>query len=298
MSEKRDISQIRRITWIGIGVNLALATVKFAVGILGNSQAVIADAFHSISDVSTDFAVIFGVKFWSAPPDECHPFGHKRIETIIATAIGLALAAVAVALGYRAITTFGTIGDKPTGWIAAIGPLVSIALKEVLFRRTKIVGEKSRSRAVIANAWHHRSDALSSIPALLAVVIASIRPSWAFVDNIASGIIAVFILKVSWDIVRPSIAELTERAAPESERLAIERIAFSVHGVREVHAIRTRKLGDNIHVDLHILVDAEITVYEGHEISEAVKSAIIISGPNVADVVVHIEPFTPENRVR
>jgi len=286
----KNISQIRKITGIGIIVNIGLAGLKFTVGYLGASQAVIADAFHSISDLFTDFAVIFGVKYWSAPPDENHPYGHRRIETLITVAIGIALALVAFGLGYKALTTIREVHIQQTKWIAILGPSISIIFKEILYRLTVIVGTRVKSSAVIANAWHHRSDALSSLPALLAVAASALNPNWAFVDHIGALIISAFILKVSWNIISPALSELTDRGASIKDKNLIKNIAMRINGVKNVHAIRTRKLGSNLHVDLHILVDPEISVRDGHNISEQVKKELIKNGPQVIDVVVHTEP--------
>ncbi|UCE17596.1 MAG: cation transporter [Gemmatimonadota bacterium] len=286
-----NVTQIRRVTWIGIVVNLGLAMVKFIVGFLGSSQAVIADAVHSISDISTDFAVLFGVKYWSAPPDEDHPYGHRRIEALITAVIGLALLIVAFVLGYKSLTTIRDDHIGQTAWIAILGPSLSIVSKEILYRWTVKIGYRVKSSAVVANAWHHRSDALSSVPALIAVAASATNAKWAFVDHIGALIISIFILKVSWDIVRPSLSELIDRGASTKDHHIIKKIAKNVHGVKGVHAIRTRKFGSNLHVDLHILVDAEVSVRLGHNISEEVKSELIGKGPNVLDVVVHLEPF-------
>lgn len=285
-----DVSRIKRVTWLGIVANLILACIKFVVGFIGSSQAVIADAVHSLSDMSTDLAVIFGVKFWSAPPDEEHPYGHKRIEAIITAAIGITLAGVAVVLVYKSLTTIRESYIKQTALIALLGPIVSIVLKEILYRWTIRVGKQVKSTAVIANAWHHRSDALSSIPALLAVSASAINPNWAFVDHIGALIIAVFILKVSWDIISPSLSELTDRGVSQRDRELIRHIALSVEGVQNVHAIRSRKFGSNLYVDLHILVEPEMSVRDGHEISKNVNYKLIKEGPEILDVVVHLEP--------
>ncbi|MBN2104391.1 cation transporter [bacterium] len=287
----RDIHRIRKITRIGFAFNLGLAGIKFLVGFLGSSQAVIADAVHSLSDMTTDCAVLFGVKFWSAPPDTDHPYGHKRIETLITVVIGMILAGAAVALGYHAMATIRDPHVHRISWIAFLGPMVSILLKELLYRWTVAIGSQVRSPAVIANAWHHRSDALSSIPALIAVAAAYLNPDWTFVDHIGAIIISLFILKVSWSIVRPAVSELSDHGVCENDREAIRQIACQVPGVQEVHAIRTRRLGPNIHVDLHILVNTEMSVREGHMISEHVKTALIDQGPDIIDVVVHLEPY-------
>ncbi len=283
--------QIKRVTWIGIFVNLFLAGIKFLVGYVGASRAVIADGVHSLSDMSTDFAVIFGVKFWTAPPDEDHPYGHLRIEALITTVIGLTLTAVAIGLGYKALTSLRETHLEQPGWIALIGPLLSIVFKEILYRWTIVVGTRTKSSAVVANAWHHRSDALSSFPALIAVAASALNPDWSFIDHIGALIISIFILKVSWDIISPSLSELTDRGASIKDRELIKKIAMEVDSVKEVHAVRTRKFGSNIHVDLHILVEPEISVRLGHDISEEVKKTLIKNGPKILDVVVHLEPY-------
>jgi cation diffusion facilitator family transporter len=290
-SNTTHTGEVRRITWIGLAGNTILAALKFVVGYLGASQAVIADAVHSLSDTVTDFAVIFGVKFWSAPPDESHPYGHRRIESLVTAFIGFALASVAIGIVFKALSTVREEHITQTGWIAVTGPLLSIVFKEILFRWTIRVGKRVKSTAVIANAWHHRSDAFSSMPALIAVAASAVNPNWAFVDQIGAMIVAAFILKVSWDIIRPALMELTDGGVSEKDRQKIMEIACSVKGVLDVHAVRTRKIGPDTHVDLHVLVDPEMSVRTGHDISEEVKRELIASGPDVLDVVVHLEPY-------
>jgi cation diffusion facilitator family transporter len=287
---RRDSREVRRITWIGLAINTLLAALKFAVGSIGASQVVIADAVHSLSDCATDFAVIFGVKFWTAPPDENHPYGHRRIESLVTAAIGMALAVVAFGIVFKALTSLRDTHVMQSGWIAVTGPFLSIVFKEALYRWTVHVGREVRSSAVIANAWHHRSDAFSSIPALIAVGASALNPKWAFVDHVGAVIVSIFILKVSFDIIKPALVELTDGGASESDRGSIKQIASAVRGVEDAHAIRTRKIGAGIFVDLHILVDPEMSVRIGHDISEEVKRELIEKGPDVLDVVVHLEP--------
>ncbi|MBW2673380.1 MAG: cation transporter [Deltaproteobacteria bacterium] len=281
--------RIRKITWIGFSVNITLAALKFIVGFVGASQAVIADAVHSLSDTVTDILVILGVRYWSAPPDEDHPYGHRKIEAIITVSIGASLAIVALGLGYNALSTIRGVHIRQTAWIAIIGPVLSIILKEILYHWTITVGTQVKSTAVVANAWHHRSDALSSVPAVIAVAASAMIPEWAFLDYVGALIIAVFILKVSWDIMSPSLSELSDRGASLKERVQIEKIAMGVDGVRGVHAIRTRRCG-GLYVDLHVVVDPEISVRSGHNISEDVEAALLKSGPRILDVVAHLEP--------
>ncbi|TFH16200.1 MAG: cation transporter [Lentisphaerales bacterium] len=286
----QDITRIKRVTWSGLVINAGLSLLKFIVGIAGRSQAVLADAVHSVSDMSTDVAVIIGVKFWSAPPDDNHPFGHRRIETIVTTGIALALGFVAVALGYEAMITLRDTHIAPPAWIAAVGPAVSIAAKEALYRWTATVGTRARSPAVVANAWHHRSDALSSVPALLVVIVSRIKPQWAFLDHIGAFIISLFILKVAWDIAKPALLELSGQGVSRADRLRIESAVMAVEYVRELHALRTRKYGSGIFVDLHLLVSGDMTVRDGHDVAENVKRKLLSDDPSISDVLVHIEP--------
>jgi cation diffusion facilitator family transporter len=283
--------QVRRVTWVGLAVNLLLAGLKFVGGALGASQAVLADAVHSLSDSTTDLAILIGVRFWSAPADRDHPHGHRRIETLITALIGLSLAAVAVGLTYNALTTLEQPHARPPGWIAFAAATASIAFKEALYRWTAAVGRRVRSTAVIANAWHHRSDGLSSVPAALAVAGARLYPAWSFLDHIGAIVVSLVILQAAWRIVWPALKELTDIGAPDEQREQIRGIALGTEGVEQVHAIRTRYVGSSLAVDLHVLVDGEMSVRQGHEISAEVKRRLLAQGPELVDVVVHLEPL-------
>ncbi len=293
MPRSNGIRVTQRITWIGLVVNVLLSALKFVTGYFGHSQAVIADAVHSLSDTTTDLAVLLGVKYWTAPPDEDHPYGHRRIETLITAFIGFVLAIVAVGLAREAIMNIQSAEEHVPGWIAIIGAGVSIISKEILYRVTVRTGRQHKSPALIANAWHHRSDAISSVPALIAVVAAVIDPRLAVFDHVGAILVSAFILKVSWDITYPALKELTDAGAGKKDKDVIVNIALGVDGVITAHAIRSRMIGQFLHVDLHIEVDADMSVYEGHEIATTVKHRLIEEGPNIADVVVHIEPYLP-----
>jgi cation diffusion facilitator family transporter len=283
--------QIQRITWVGLFSNLFLAIVKFFVGFIGSSQAVIADAVHSLSDMTTDIAVLLGVRFWTAPADEDHPYGHWRIETLITVLIGISLAVVALGIGYKSLTTMREVHLKQPGWIAIVGVMFSILLKELLYHWTLKVGKTSKSTAVTANAWHHRSDAISSIPALVAVAAASINPDWAFIDHVGALLVSLIILKVSWDIVSPAFSVLADQGASQKDREKIRQIALKTDHVERVHAVRTRKHGFGLFIDLHVQVNGDMSVRKGHEICEIVKKQLIARGPDILDVVVHLEPY-------
>jgi cation diffusion facilitator family transporter len=288
--------RVSRVGWVGLLSNLVLAAAKAVAGILGHSQAVLADALHSLTDSVTDVAVILGVRYWTAPADEDHPHGHGRIETLITVVIGLVVGAVAIGMGAEAIRGLRHPPEAaPTG-IAFVVALVSIVVKEVLYRWTARVGREVRSPALVANAWHHRSDAISSIPAAAAVAVAMIDPEWAVVDRVGAVVVCLLILQASWRILRPAIDQLIDAGAPAADRRRIEEIALEVDGVEAAHAVRTRYVGSDLAVDLHIEVDGGLSVGEGHAIAVAVRRKLVEEGPNVTDALVQIEPHRLPSR--
>jgi cation diffusion facilitator family transporter len=285
--------EVRRITWIGLGINLILSGLKLVAGIIGNSQAIVADAVHSLSDSTTDIAVLVGVSYWSKPPDRGHPHGHGRIETLVTTGIGVALGAVAAGIAYNAVTSISQHHPRPPGLIALGAALLSIVSKEALYRWTVAVGRRIESSAVVANAWHHRSDAFSSMPVLLAVAGVRIHPGWYFLDHLGAVVVSVFIFRTGVMVAWPALRELVDAAAPARDLENIRRIAQGTEGVREVHAIRTRSSGGKFQVDLHVLVDGDMSVRRGHDVAEEVERRLVSGGPHLTDVVVHIEPYEP-----
>jgi len=281
---------------VGLLCNLLLAAAKAAAGIFGHSQAVLADALHSLTDSVTDIAVILGVRYWTAPADEDHPHGHGRIETLVTVVIGLAIGGVAIGMGTQAIRGLRDGPDTaPTG-IAFVVALASIVVKEVLYRWTARVGREVRSPALEANAWHHRSDAISSIPAAIAVAVTLIDPAWAVVDRVGAVVVCLLILQASWRILRPSIDQLIDAGAPASDRSRIEKLALQVDGVEAAHAVRTRYVGADLAVDLHVEIDGGLSVGEGHTIAVAVRRKLVEEGPNVIDALVQIEPHRLPSR--
>jgi len=290
VNPKTSSEQARNITAIGLMVNLLLSALKFVLGTIGHSQAVVADAVHSLSDMGTDLLILLGARFWSAPADERHPYGHQRVETVVTVCISLILVVVALGLGWDAIHRIGGEPKCPPLSIALLGPLFSIVAKELLFRRTRTVGKRIHSSALIANAWHHRSDALSSIPALVAVAAASANPKWAFLDPLGAMVVAILILKVAWDIASPALSELMDHGASKEDLHQIEELACSIDGVCSIHRLRTRRVGSGWFVDLHVEVDGDLPVREGHDIATAIQHKLLEEGPSVADVTVHVEP--------
>ena len=294
--EKNAVRSIRRITWIGVAGNVLIAALKFLLGTIGHSQALVADAVHSLSDLVTDFAILLGVKFWSPPPDDSHPYGHGRIEAMVTVLIGFAVAVVALGIGFSGLVTIVRGDYQPPALIAVAGAVASILVKEVLYQWTVHVGRKTRSSALLANAWHHRSDALSSIPVAVAVAVAAWRPDWAVVDALGAVLVGGFILYVAWKILAPALVELSDGSAPLHFRREIETLALETPGVQGVHRIRTRHLGPLIHVDLHAVVDGAVSLTVAHDVAEALRQSVKEKIPAVADVLVHVDPSPRQSR--
>lgn len=287
---------VRKVTWVGLWVNLFLAAIKFTAGIYGRSQALVADAIHSLTDLTTDIAVIAGSHYWSRPPDENHPYGHRRLETLVTVFIGVVLIAAGIGIGWKAISALQEKHASPPGWIAVAAALASIVCKESIYRWTAMTGRRLKSAALAANAWHHRTDAFSSIPVLIAVAGARVFPSWSFLDHLGAVVVSMFILHASIKIIWPGLSELIDVGAPKETRKKIRDIAVKNEGVLQVHDIRTRYISSSIQVDLHIVVDGLITVRQGHDIADDVKARIIDRIPEVLDVIVHVDP--PERAAR
>ena len=291
-NEGEKTRYIRKVTLIGLIMNLFLSGFKFFAGIVGASQAVVADAVHSLSDCTTDMAVIVGAHYWSQPADQSHPYGHGRLETLVTIFIGVILLGAALGIGWNAIETLHEKHQRPPGWIALIAAGTSILCKEILYQWTVRAGRRVKSTAVVANAWHHRLDAMSSVPVVLAVGAAVIVPSWTFLDHAGAILVSLFIFHAAVKIIWPGIQELMDSGAPEETYERIRSIAYQNPAVLEVHKIRTRFIGNCVQVDLHVLVDSRLTVLDGHDIAEDVKQRILLEGPDVVDVVVHVEPMT------
>lgn len=296
------MNPIACITVWGMVLNILLTILKFLVGIFFNSQACIADAIHSTSDFLTDIAVLVGVRFWSAPADDEHPHGHQRIETLITLFIGCVLAFAAVKIGMHAVETISKIIsshgayaiDVPGLPVLAIG-LLSVATKEILFRWSTKVGRECHSSAVMANAWHHRSDAISSIPVVFVAVAGHIWPHLTYLDSVGAILVSFMLLLTAWKIAWPRLRELADEGVSQIELNELVRIATSIPGVVDAHELRTRRLGDGILLDMHILVDKDMTVEDGHRICDEVAAAIQKKLPAVLDVLPHLEPANSQD---
>lgn len=282
--------EIMKVTLWSLVLNVFISILKFVLGFLGNSQAVVADAAHSFSDTSTDLVILLGVKYWTAPPDDNHPYGHQKIESFITIVIGIILLSAACGIGYNAIASINDNHADQLKLFTIIGPIFSIIFKEILFRKTYKVGVKTNSSSVKANAWHHRTDALSSIPVLIAVVASIINPKLIILDHIGAIIVAAFIIKLAVEIIYKNINELIDTGITEKEYQQISNVISKIECVKGFHKVRSRKLGSSIYLDLHLEVDGDLSVTKGHDITEDVQKALISSNSKIIDVMVHLEP--------
>ncbi|MBT3755758.1 MAG: cation transporter [Candidatus Cloacimonetes bacterium] len=287
MNNKKEIM---KVTIWGLMLNVFISILKFVLGFLGNSQAVVADAAHSFSDTSTDLVILLGVKYWTAPPDDNHPYGHQKIESFITIIIGIILLAAAGGIGFHAIATIGHERTEQLKLFTIIGPIISIIFKELLFRKTYKVGVITNSSSVKANAWHHRTDALSSIPVLLALVASLINPRLIILDHIGAIVVAAFIIKLAVKIIYENISELVDTGISEKEYQQISDVIAKIECVKGFHKVRSRKLGSSIYLDLHLEVDGDLSVSKGHDVTEDVQKALISSNSKIIDVMVHLEP--------
>ncbi len=276
-----------RIIVIGALANLLLAALKIAGGIFGKSTAMLADGIHSLSDLLTDVVVLFTHKIGQLPADENHPYGHGRAETIGATLVGAVIIVAGFGLAYQSwgIITSGTFQTPLIP--AALAALVSIVIKEVLFRYTRSVGEATNSPSLVANAWHHRSDAISSLAALIG--IGGAMAGYPIMDPIAAIIVSVMIAKVGYNIAFKGLSDLMDTALSEEETRRIATMINGLPGVIQTHNLRTRQIGGDVLMDVHILVDHEASVTEGHHIAEGVRRELIRAMDNVQDVLVHVD---------
>lgn len=292
-SEKilEENGEIKRVTIAGMIVNILLSVLKIIVGYTGQSQSIVADGFHSLTDCSTDIAVLIGLKYWNEPPDGCHPHGHKRIETITAAFIGIALAGAGLILCWQAINKFRTGDFLVPCQTALYVAIFSVLVKEALYHWTMRVGKRVNSQALKANAWHHRTDSLSSIGVALAISVSIYKPEWVIMDSIAAFAVGIFIIQAAMTILNPAVKELSDQGASKEQVELIKKIVLKVEGVKSVHALRSRYLGNGLQVDLHVQVDGKLSVEKGHEIAGHAKRHLLEDGPEIVDVLIHIEPF-------
>lgn len=290
------VNVIRHVTWVGFWVNAVLMVVKIVAGIVGKSDALVADGIHSVSDFATDFLVLVMVGIAYRSADDDHPYGHGKYETFAAMLIAVVLLIVAAGIGWGGVDAVlrslrGEVLPRPD-LLTIVVALAAIGAKEWLFRYTIRQGRKVDSPSLIANAWHHRSDAVSSIATLIGVTIAHfLGEGWRIVDPLASILIAVFIAVSALEIARPSVNELLERSLPEETLERLRRAIMMVPGVKDFHHLRTRRNGHSYMVEVHVKVDPDITVTQGHAIASAVEIALRAILGLDSIITVHIEPY-------
>lgn len=295
MSDSSREKQIYKVTLVGSVVNMLLLVFKFVAGFLGNSSAMIADAVHSFSDFITDVIVLLFVRVSSKPKDRGHEYGHGKYETFATLIIGIVLLAVGFGIAYSAISKIVAIfqGEdiQSPGLVALIAAIVSIVLKEWLFRYTIIKGKKLNSQAVVANAWHHRSDALSSIGTAIGIGGSFILGSkWAVLDPIAAVVVSFFIVKAALTLIIPSINELVEESLPVEVEEEVVKIALSVPKVGKPHDLHTRRIGNCYAIEMHILLDGNMSLHEAHDIATQVEDKIMEKFGSETHIIVHPEP--------
>ncbi len=287
------LQAIARTSIVGAAVNLALSALKIAAGVFGQSYALIVDGIHSLSDLLSDLLVWVAGRQASRSPDQDHPYGHARFETLATLVLGVVLGGVALGIAWDALQRLLQMQslDRP-GLIAVLAASISIGMKEWLYRYTLGFARRVGSEMLRANAWHHRTDALSSVIVLVGVVGTLMGIN--YLDSLAAIAVCFMIVKIAWDLVWEAIRELVDTGLDPERVAAMRRTILSVSGVRDVHMLRTRRLGGNATADVHVLVDPRVSVSEGHMISLLVEERLKEKIDEVVDVTVHIDPEDDE----
>ena len=296
MKEKDREKSIYRVTLAGSAVNVVLLVFKFVAGFLGGSAAMIADAVHSLSDFITDVIVLLFVKLSAKPEDSDHDYGHGKYETLATSLIGLALMFVGVMIMHNGVCSIASaIMGNPLpqpGMIALAAALVSIALKEWAYRFTVKVGRKCESQAVIANAWHHRSDALSSIGTAVGIGGAILLgEKWAVLDPIAAVVVSVFIIRTAWQLTKQSAGELLEQSLPADMEREIVDIVAREPMTSEVHHLRTRRIGSHIAIEMHLRMPGDISLFESHQHATNIEQKLRKRFGASTHIGLHVEPL-------
>ncbi len=302
MKEKKEKSEeavreagIYRVTLVGSVVNLLLLVFKFVAGILGHSAAMLADAVHSLSDFVTDIIVIVFVRISSKPEDEGHDYGHGKYETLATAIIGLILLFVGFGIlwnGATSIWDFWQGGElKEPGMLALWAALASILFKELLYQYTVLKGRRLNSQAVVANAWHHRSDALSSIGTAVGIGGAILLgEQWLVLDPLAAVVVSLFIMKVAIQLLVPCVEELLEKSLPAEVEEKIKQEILSFPGVTSPHHLRTRRIGSSYAIEVHIRMDGQITLEEAHHTATAIENRLKSEFGSRTYINIHVEP--------
>ena len=279
-----------RVSWITMAINLLLSAMKLAAGLLAHSGAMVSDAVHSASDVFSTVIVIIGMRAAGKESDREHPYGHERLECVAAIVLAGALLATGLMIGYQGIRSILAPGEDITvpGLAALIAAAVSIGVKEGMFHYTRAAAKQVNSEALMADAWHHRSDALSSIGALIG--IAGARLGVPVMDPIASLVICVMIVKAAYDIFRDAVDKMVDRSCDEETEQAIRALALRRDGVMHIDRMMTRQFGNRVYVEMEISVDGEMALRKAHDIAEQVHNEIEQEFPQVKHIMIHVNP--------
>jgi cation diffusion facilitator family transporter len=286
--------QIKSITYLGMVINVVLSIIKVIIGLLAASLALVADGIHSFSDVATDAAVLLGLHLGSREPDQSHPYGHGRAETFSAGLIALILIVVGGAMIYYATLAIARDESTTPHLVVLLIAVISIAAKEWLYRVTQKAAIASHSSALYANAWHHRSDALSSVAVVIGFI--SLELGFSHGDQVAAIAVGLMIVWVGVKVIGNALHELTEAAVDPDTIEHIKKIINSDSAIRQWHKLRTRTVGREVFLDLHILVDPDLKITAAHEISERLEKTLDEQITRPINITVHIEPDTPELR--
>ncbi|MBE0468348.1 MAG: cation transporter [Methyloprofundus sp.] len=297
MAEAYDALQVaklkNRVTIVGALVNVFLTIIKIGFGIFGQSAALIADGVHSLSDLASDMLVLIAVKLGAREADHDHPYGHRRFETIATVILGLGLVVIAFGIAWDVFERVLSPERMLIPQTSAMGiAAISILANEWLYQYTKRVAAVTRSKLLMANAWHHRSDAISSIVVLIGVAGSLLGYLWA--DSVAAVLVAVMVAKIGINLVSDSIKELVDTGLPKALVEEIRTEIVAIDGVKNIHLLRTRLMGEDALVDAHIVVNSRITVSEGHMIADVVRDVLIEKFDDVQDVLVHVDPESDE----
>lgn len=297
MSETEFQDVANKVSIITIIVNISLSIIKFLAGVIAHSNAMISDAIHSASDVFSTIVVIIGIKLASKEADKEHPYGHERMECVAAIVLAMILFITGLGIGREAFSNIiqGNYSDlQVPGVLALVAAIVSIALKEAMYWYTRHYAKKIDSSALMADAWHHRSDSFSSIGALIG--IGGARLGFPIMDSIASLVIFLFIAKAAYDIFRDAMDKMVDHSCDEETEKQMRDCVMKNEKVKGIDLLQTRIFGNKIYVDIEILADASYTLHEAHEIAEAVHDEIEHLFPKVKHIMIHVNPYENESK--
>ena len=292
INKQKNVKIAMKVSVIGIAVNVVLTIFKMIAGIVSNSSAMVSDAVHSFSDVASTVVVMLGIKAAAKEKDRKHQYGHERMESLTALILSFFLIITAIGIGIDGVDKIriGIKGGLATpGYLALIAALVSIVIKEWAYWYTRAAAKKIKSAALLADAWHHRSDSLSSIGSFIG--IAGARIGFPILDPIASLVICVLIFKVAIDIARNAANQMVDSSCSEEVENEITKIALKQDGVRSVDSLRTRMFGSKFFVDIEIAVDGNLSIYQGHDIAELVHDEIEDRFSDAKHCMVHVNPY-------